>query len=45
MKGIISQSKPYLFELHVMPGVGHDPAASAKKVKELLFPADNHIDN
>lgn len=37
-KGIRSRSKPYMFELHVMPGVGHDSKAAANKAKELLFP-------
>jgi len=37
-KGIREPSKPYLFELHVLPGVGHDSAAGAKKATKLLFP-------
>jgi pimeloyl-ACP methyl ester carboxylesterase len=35
--GIRPPSKPFKFELHVMPGVGHNSAAGAKKAIELLF--------
>ncbi|MBN2018864.1 MAG: family 43 glycosylhydrolase [Sedimentisphaerales bacterium] len=41
-KGIRPQSKPFKFELHVMSGVGHDSAASAKKTIELLFPSEKN---
>ena len=37
-KGIRPQAKPYNFELHVMPGIGHDSSAAANKATELLFP-------
>ena len=37
--GIRSDSKPFQFELHIMPGKGHDSAAAAQKATELLFPA------
>jgi hypothetical protein len=37
-KGIRSKSKPFQFEVHVMPGKGHDSAAAAQKAIELLFP-------
>jgi hypothetical protein len=37
-KGIMPESKPFKFELHTMPGVGHHAGASGIKAKELLFP-------
>lgn len=39
-KGIRSESKPFRFELHTMPGVGHHAGASGVKAKELLFPTN-----
>ena len=32
------ESDPFRFELHELPGVGHDSAAGADKAVELLFP-------
>ena len=36
--GLRSRSKPFKFELHVMPGVGHHAGKAAKKTIDLLFP-------
>jgi hypothetical protein len=37
-KGIRSKSKPYQYELHILPNVGHDSHETAKKANQLLFP-------
>ena len=37
-KGIRLPSKPYRFELHIIPDVGHNSHATAAKAIELLFP-------
>lgn len=37
-KGVRSPFKPYQFELHTIPNVGHDSFATAAKATELLFP-------
>ncbi|MCK4821050.1 alpha/beta hydrolase, partial [bacterium] len=39
-KGIRSPSKPYRFELHIIPDVGHNSHATAAKAIELLFPVN-----
>jgi hypothetical protein len=37
-KGVRPKSKPYQFELHIMPDVGHNAFPSADKTIELLLP-------
>lgn len=37
-KGLRPKSKPYQFELHTIPDVGHNSHETAKKAIELLFP-------
>lgn len=37
-KSLRSPSKPYPFELHIIPNVGHNSHATAGKAIELLFP-------
>ena len=38
-RGMRPPAGPFRFELHVLPGVGHDSAAGASKAIELLFPS------
>jgi pimeloyl-ACP methyl ester carboxylesterase len=41
--GIRSPHKPFRFEFHVIPGVGHDAAAGASKALQLMFPVDQVV--
>ena len=43
-KGTRSRSKPFKFELHVMPGVYHNSTAGARRAIELLFPIKEEND-
>ena len=38
--GLRPSSKPYQYELHIIPNVGHNSHKTAKKANELLFPAN-----
>lgn len=42
-KGVRPKSKPYQFELHTIPDVGHNSHETAKKAIELLFPAKKRV--
>jgi hypothetical protein len=37
-RGLRPRGDPFRFELHELPGIGHDSAAGAAKAIELLFP-------
>lgn len=39
-RGMRPLDDPFRFELHVLPGVGHDSATGASKAIELLFPSE-----
>lgn len=39
-KGLRSLSKPYQYELHIIPNVGHNSHETAQKASELLFPTN-----
>jgi len=42
-KGVRPKSKPYQFELHIMPDVAHNAFPSADKTIELLFPTKKKV--
>ena len=42
-KGVRPKSRPYQFELHIMPDVAHNAFPSAYKTIELLFPTKKKI--
>jgi hypothetical protein len=43
--GLRPAHDPYRFELHIMPGVGHDSGASAVLARQLLFPLQGDVDS